>query len=99
MKKRIKSRQMFRRKITKSLLIQILGRQRYRCANRPDLFPAGLKEYQCPLWRHGDGVFDLAGPQIDHIVELRHGGIDSIDNMQALCPNCHAAKTRANDSR
>lgn len=37
--------------------------------------------------------------QVDHIVELRHGGKDDYDNLQALCPNCHALKTRANDLR
>ena len=37
--------------------------------------------------------------QIDHIKELRHGGEDTYENLQALCPNCHALKTRANDLR
>jgi 5-methylcytosine-specific restriction endonuclease McrA len=37
--------------------------------------------------------------QVDHIVELRHGGDDAYENLQALCPNCHALKTRANDLR
>ena len=32
--------------------------------------------------------------QIDHIVALVDGGPDSIDNAQALCPNCHATKTQ-----
>ena len=34
--------------------------------------------------------------EIDHIVELRDGGTDTYDNLQALCPNCHSLKTRAN---
>lgn len=34
--------------------------------------------------------------EIDHIVELWEGGVDEYDNLQALCPNCHAEKTRAN---
>tara|TARA_B100000519_G_C14218982_1_gene426523 strand:- start:585 stop:1124 length:540 start_codon:yes stop_codon:yes gene_type:complete len=34
--------------------------------------------------------------EIDHIVELRDGGKDEYDNLQALCPNCHSLKTRAN---
>ena len=34
--------------------------------------------------------------EIDHIVELRDGGQDEYDNLQALCPNCHSLKTRAN---
>jgi 5-methylcytosine-specific restriction protein A len=31
--------------------------------------------------------------QVDHIVQLSDGGPDQPDNMIALCPNCHAAKT------
>lgn len=34
--------------------------------------------------------------EVDHIVELRNGGKDEFSNLQALCNNCHAAKTRAN---
>lgn len=32
--------------------------------------------------------------EIDHIIELGDGGKDEFDNLQALCPNCHAEKTR-----
>ena len=34
--------------------------------------------------------------QIDHIIELCDGGKDEYSNLQPLCPNCHALKTRAN---
>lgn len=34
------------------------------------------------------------GFDIDHIVELRDGGKDELDNLQALCATCHAKKTR-----
>lgn len=34
--------------------------------------------------------------EVDHIIELRDGGKDEYDNLQALCPNCHSVKTRAN---
>ena len=34
--------------------------------------------------------------EVDHIVELCDGGKDEYSNLQALCPNCHALKTRAN---
>ena len=34
--------------------------------------------------------------EIDHIKELWEGGKDEYANLQALCPNCHASKTRAN---
>ncbi len=32
---------------------------------------------------------------IDHIVELCQGGKDTIENLQALCVQCHAIKTRS----
>ncbi len=31
---------------------------------------------------------------IDHIVELSQGGTDTLQNLQALCVQCHAIKTR-----
>ena len=31
--------------------------------------------------------------QIDHVVPLHHGGDNTIDNLQALCVECHATKT------
>lgn len=31
--------------------------------------------------------------EVDHINELRHGGNNNINNLQALCPNCHRRKT------
>jgi len=34
--------------------------------------------------------------QIDHVVELRHGGEDTYENLAALCVACHSKKTRAN---
>jgi len=34
--------------------------------------------------------------EVDHIKELWEGGKDEYSNLQALCPNCHATKTRAN---
>jgi 5-methylcytosine-specific restriction endonuclease McrA len=35
-----------------------------------------------------DASFD-----IDHIVALMNNGEDSLDNLQALCANCHRKKT------
>ena len=34
------------------------------------------------------------GFDIDHVRELRDGGEDALDNLQALCATCHAKKTR-----
>lgn len=32
---------------------------------------------------------------IDHVTELRAGGLDEISNLAALCCNCHARKSRS----
>lgn len=39
--------------------------------------------------RKGEAILD-----VDHIVDLAKGGDDDPLNMVAICPNCHAAKTR-----
>tara|TARA_B110000285_G_scaffold235601_1_gene318551 strand:+ start:53421 stop:54029 length:609 start_codon:yes stop_codon:yes gene_type:complete len=36
---------------------------------------------------------------VDHIIELQDGGQDVSENLQALCPGCHAEKTRLNRLR
>ena len=33
--------------------------------------------------------------EIDHVQELRDGGLDELKNLCALCSNCHAKKTRS----
>ena len=37
--------------------------------------------------------------QIDHIIEIRYKGKDKIDNLQALCCECHDIKNTLNDKR
>jgi 5-methylcytosine-specific restriction endonuclease McrA len=75
-----------KRNVTHGKKKQIAGRQRYTCA-------ANIAGYKCPL----DGKpFDEAGYDIDHIIELRHGGTNSDDNLQALCVMCHRVKTSRN---
>jgi 5-methylcytosine-specific restriction endonuclease McrA len=32
---------------------------------------------------------------VDHVVEVRHGGTDDLSNLVALCADCHARKTAA----
>lgn len=47
---------------------------------------------RCDLCRGAAPFSDCSGlPYLEchHIVWLAHGGIDSIDNTVALCPNCH----------
>jgi len=39
------------------------------------------------------GVMLSATYEIDHIVRLDRGGTNHVDNLAALCPNCHRQKT------
>ena len=65
----------------------IAGKQRFKCC--------GIPGYTCPLKaRGGDGSFDEAGYEIDHIIEHCITADDSRDNLQALCPACHNVKTK-----
>lgn len=36
-----------------------------------------------------------AAVEVDHIVPISRGGSDELENLQALCIECHRAKTRA----
>jgi 5-methylcytosine-specific restriction enzyme A len=36
-----------------------------------------------------------AAVEVDHIIPLRRGGTDDVRNLQGLCHDCHAAKTKA----
>lgn len=31
--------------------------------------------------------------EVDHVIELQHGGSNHVDNLEALCRNCHGKKT------
>jgi len=39
------------------------------------------------------GFSDRDIMQVDHIKEKYNGGSDKLENLQTLCPNCHAKKT------
>lgn len=70
-----------RRRLTQSARNAIAASQCFKCAN---------PTRTCPL--RGENltlIFD-----VDHVVPLCEGGSDTLDNMQALCPTCHAVKTR-----
>lgn len=43
--------------------------------------------------RRGEPILD-----VDHIIDLAKGGEDRPLNMVALCPNCHAVKTRSGNA-
>jgi 5-methylcytosine-specific restriction endonuclease McrA len=66
---------------------------RTQCANAPLVPAVGCVGYRCPIWISNYGYFDESGKQIDHIVEVTHGGTNDITNLQVLCACCHAVKT------
>ena len=72
------------RNVTESQKRRVAGRQRFSCA-------ASVQDYQCPL--KGE-PFDESGYEIDHIIEVTHGGSNDLDNLQLLCPCCHSVKTK-----
>lgn len=70
--------------------IPIPSKRSYSTTHRIEV--AYRTEYRC-------ACCDMLLPptfEIDHIIELRDGGLDEYTNLQALCPNCHSLKTRAN---
>lgn len=47
-------------------------------------------DYTCKIC----SMRDVEIMQVDHIVEKALGGNDLLINLQTLCPNCHARKTK-----
>jgi hypothetical protein len=52
-----------------------------------------MNKFICPQWIRYYGNFDQSMYHIDHIKELTNGGTNKINNLQALCPQCHSVKT------
>ncbi|MFF8284099.1 HNH endonuclease [Streptomyces albus] len=48
---------------------------------------------------HPDELTDAGDPilEVDHVNDLSRGGSDTPETMIALCPNCHAVKTRGSN--
>ena len=78
---------MSKKYISNSVKQLILSRQNNKCA-------ASVKDYKCLLWIVNEGTFDEAGYEFDHIDEYCISKDNSETNIQALCPNCHAVKTK-----
>jgi 5-methylcytosine-specific restriction endonuclease McrA len=81
-----------RKTIKADIRRELLSRE--KCANYPFVPATGCIGYKCPLWLSNNGFFDESGKEIDHIVEVTHGGTNDISNLQVLCPCCHAVKTK-----
>jgi len=73
--------------ISKKVKDNVLLRQENKCAN-------SIKNYSCLLWKINNGFFDEAGYEFDHINEYCLTFDNTINNIQALCPNCHSVKTK-----
>jgi len=81
-----------RRTIPAAVRHELLSRK--TCANIPNKFAPGCRNYICPIWKSNGGYFDESGFQIDHIIEVTHGGTNELSNLQVLCPCCHSVKTK-----
>lgn len=80
-----------KRTLTGTQKKNVVSRQSYKCANKPG--SNCIKDYECPIWKSRDGIFDESGYEIDHIIEFSVGGSDELENCQALCLCCHRVKT------
>ena len=72
----------------------IITRQHNKCANTPYNPAINLFDYKCPFWIYNYGNFDKSGYDIDHIEEFSITQNNELENLQALCHNCHAVKTK-----
>jgi len=85
---------MKRINLSKKIRQSIAERQHNKCANFPGSNSHNLKNYQCSLWIHNNGYFRDNNYEIDHIMEYADGGSNGHNNLQALCLDCHATKTK-----
>ena len=81
------------RHIPRKIKLKVLDNQNYKCANKPDKPALNLHDYKCYLWIYNYGNFDEATYDFDHIEEHCIKSDNSINNIQALCPNYHRVKT------
>lgn len=64
--------------------LKVLENQNYYCAG----------EDRCKK-RHGKILeISIDNCEFDHIIPKALGGSNSMENIQALCPNCHSSKTK-----
>ena len=84
----------YRKTITPKIKQLILEKQEYKCANSLYNPAINLLDYKCLLWKYENGYFDNSGYDIDHINEVSRTKDNTLENLQALCHNCHAVKTR-----
>jgi hypothetical protein len=83
-----------RKTITPKIKKLIVEKQGNKCANSLYNPALNLSDYKCLLWKYENGYFDDSGYDIDHIDEVSRTKDNGFENLQALCHNCHAVKTR-----
>ena len=83
-----------RKTITQKIKDIIIIRQNSKCANTPYNPAINLFDYKCPFWQYNNGYFDESGFDIDHIEEFSITHNNELENLQALCHNCHSVKTK-----
>ena len=87
------------RGFSQNIASRILSRQGYKCNNSPGSKFREQYNYSCLLHESESpsrerGMFDHSGYQLDHIIPVSKGGMSTLENGQALCPNCYMVKTR-----
>jgi len=74
----------FNRYIPESTRKQILGDQKFRCANSPDSNIRFINNFNCPRWQikgFDKGLFIQSNYELDHIIEVSLGGSNDISNL------------------
>lgn len=54
----------------------------------------GCEVDPCDTWITSNGrrCYGRKYPTVDHVIPLKHGGTDTLDNVQLLCKHCNSAK-------
>jgi len=70
------------------------GQKHKRCVSETKKkYVAAQQQWKCDMCNSMlDATFE-----VDHKIELQHGGSNHVSNLAALCPNCHRKKTLQNN--
>tara|TARA_B100000674_G_scaffold489244_1_gene502880 strand:- start:1557 stop:1976 length:420 start_codon:yes stop_codon:yes gene_type:complete len=65
------------------------SKKRRRVSQLTKKIVASNQKWKC---KHCDDTLDFTY-EVDHIIPLYQGGTNQVENLQALCRNCHGRKT------